>query len=424
VSAGDTGRSPWSGRSHAELATLTRELLLAGHMIDRASMPHLIGAYGPEEMRDVAIDEWMAASPVYTKRAQRLLGFEGDTVEVIFKGMQFDVGAPPEFLDFRYEVVDDHHGRFHLDHCGALMDVEPMGDELVRIMCHDIEDPTFDATATATNPRAQVRPVHRPPRAPADRNPHCEWTVTIVPEAEPLATPAGAVSLSSSKAGSLPLSTPPADLPTDDGDADYAGPLDPDLVAERFSSATLATILDEVGLQCQLLSRAGLVAVAERWGGDAALALGRRQLTGVAGLATKRLAAALGVGKDLAGVAEVLAVHPAFLPRAYVALRLEAAADELRVAIDPCPALEEGDGLTWAKILVDGGAGGDSALAAAVQCLLPTAQVARTGATSWRIWDDPSAPPAPDPEAVLLTEFSTGAQFAFQRVPNPTRRPT
>ena len=39
--------SPWSGRSHAELATLARELLLAGHMIDRASMPHLIGAYGP-----------------------------------------------------------------------------------------------------------------------------------------------------------------------------------------------------------------------------------------------------------------------------------------------------------------------------------------------------------------------------------------
>jgi hypothetical protein len=31
------------------------------------------------------------------------------------------------------------------------MDVEPMGEDYVRLMCHDIEDPTFDATAVATN---------------------------------------------------------------------------------------------------------------------------------------------------------------------------------------------------------------------------------------------------------------------------------
>lgn len=413
--------SPWSGRSHAELATLARELLLAGHMIDRASMPHLIGAYGPLEMRDVAIDEWMAASPVYTKRAQRLLDFEGDTVDVIFKGMQFDIGAPPEFLDFRYEVLDGQHGRFWLDHCGALMDVEPMGDELVRIMCHDIEDPTFDATATATNPRAQVRPVHRPPRMPVDRSPHCEWTVTIVPEADPLPTPPSAVSLAASNAGSLPLAVAPDDLPTDDGDNDYSFPVDSDLVTERFSSSTLARILDEVGLQCHLLSRSGMLAVADRYGAEAAVDIGRRQLTGVAGLATKRLAAAMGVGKDLDGVAEVLAVHPAFVPRAYVALRIERSDDSLVLSIDPCPALDEDDGLTWPALLVSGD---DVPLAAAVQCLLPTGQVERTGEATWRIWDDPTAEPAPDPEAVVLTEFSTGAQFSFQRIPDPVRRRT
>ncbi len=54
-----------------------------------------------------------------------------------------------------------------------------MGEAYVRSMCHDIEDPTFDATAVATNPKAQVRPVHRPPRQPADRHPHCRWTVVI-----------------------------------------------------------------------------------------------------------------------------------------------------------------------------------------------------------------------------------------------------
>ena len=46
-----------------------------------------------------------------------------------------------------------------------------MGESYVRSMCHDIEDPTFDATAVATNPKAQVRPVHRPPRASTDQHP-------------------------------------------------------------------------------------------------------------------------------------------------------------------------------------------------------------------------------------------------------------
>src|SRR5699024_5688856 len=130
----------------------------------------------------------------------------------IFKGMQFDIGAPPEFMDFRYTVHDDRHGEFHLDHCGALMDVEPMGEDYVRTMCHDIEDPTFDATAVATNPRAQVRPIHRPPRQPHARTPHCAWSVDIVAEADPLPLPPQSVRLAESEAANVPLAERPADM--------------------------------------------------------------------------------------------------------------------------------------------------------------------------------------------------------------------
>jgi len=269
---------PYVGRPHNELSDLARELLLAGHLIDRSGMPHVIGRFGRDTMRDVSIDEWMAASPIYTKRMQRLLDFEGDTVETIFKGMQLDVGAPPEFMDFRYVIHDDSHGEFRLDHCGALMDVEPMGDDFVQAMCHDIEDPTFDATAMATNPRAQVRPIHRPPRIPADRTPHCAWTVTIVAEAQPLPYPPQAEQLADSNAAHLPLAGPPGDLPTDDGWTDYAAPLDPDLTMERFSSATLASVMDEACLQGHLLSRAFLLHVADRSTVADALEIGAKQL--------------------------------------------------------------------------------------------------------------------------------------------------
>ncbi len=90
-------------------------------------------------------------------------------------------------------------------------------------MCHDIEDPTFDATAIATNPKAQVRPVHRPPRTPADREPHCAWTVIIDEVAPPVdrAPPyfvVGPHPRGRARAG------PPID-PAGDGRTDYAGPL-------------------------------------------------------------------------------------------------------------------------------------------------------------------------------------------------------
>ena len=143
---------------------LVPELLLIGQLIDRSGMAWCISAFGREEMAQIAIEEWASSSPVYTRRMQQALGYEGTDIYTIFKGLQLDIGAPPQFMDFRYTVHDRWHGEFHLDHCGALMDVEPMGPEYVRSMCHDIEDPTFDATAVATNPKAQVRPIHRPPR--------------------------------------------------------------------------------------------------------------------------------------------------------------------------------------------------------------------------------------------------------------------
>ena len=160
--------SRYADLTRDELALLVPELLLIGHLIDRSGMAWCIEALGREGMAEVAIDEWMAASPIYTPAdaaGARLR--QGDDVITIFKGLQLDIGAPPQFMDFRYTVHDPWHGEFHLDHCGALMDVEPMGEDYVVSMCHDIEDPTFDATAVATNPKAQIRPIHRPPRVAA-----------------------------------------------------------------------------------------------------------------------------------------------------------------------------------------------------------------------------------------------------------------
>ena len=43
----------------------------------------------------------------------------------------------------------------------------------------DSETLVIDATAAATHPCMKMRPIHRPPRNPGDRVPHCRWSVFI-----------------------------------------------------------------------------------------------------------------------------------------------------------------------------------------------------------------------------------------------------
>src|SRR5690349_7027742 len=309
--------SRYASLSHDQLVTLVPELLLMGQMIDRSGMAWCISSFGREEMLQIAIEEWMASSPIYTKRMQRALNYEGVDVVTIFKGLQLDIGAPPQFMDFRYTVHDRWHGEFQLDHCGALLDVEPMGEDYVRGMCHDIEDPTFDATALATNRRAQVRPVHRPPRVPADRNPHCAWTVVIdeshpevgfIPELEIVGrTRAAATELD------------PIDE-TEPGQADYSGPLLSDFDFGAFSHSALVRLADEVCLQMHLLNLSFVIAVGARAGADQALAteICTKQLIGVAGLAAERIHRALELPDGIGGAVEMLRLHPLLNPAAYV----------------------------------------------------------------------------------------------------------
>ncbi len=390
-----------------QLATLVPELLLAGHLIDRAGMPHAIAAFGRDGMRDVAIEEWMGASPVYTARMQAALGFAGGGVETIFKGMQLDVGAPPQFMDFRYRLHDRDHGEFWLDHCGALMDVEPMGDDYVVAMCHDIEDPTFDATAVATDPRAQVRPVHRPPRTPADRHPHCAWTVTIAPEHEALELPAITGRVATTRAAAVELT---AIDPDEDGVGDYSGPLLSDLRFSDMSHSALVRVAEEVCLQGHLLVLSYLMALEARLDDpEEVRAIGRKQLAGVAGLTSERLRAALDLPSGLDGAAAVLALHPALLPAAYVDATVD---DDERVLLrlgrtdaahvdGAWPALLDAEHLAPLDALLRGV---DPHLRATVVDDGPDALTLEVVAD-----DDP----APEADEVALTRFSTGADFAF-----------
>ncbi len=402
--AEDFTPSRYGDLSRDELARLVPELLLVGQLIDRSGMAWCIGAFGRDGMAEVAIDEWAAASPVYTRRMQKALGFEGDDVPTIFKGLQLDIGAPPQFMDFRYTLHDRWNGEFHLDHCGALMDVEPMGPEYVRVMCHDIEDPTFDATAVATNVHAQVRPIHRPPRLPADRSPHCAWTVRIDPAHPPVRATAECEANALTRAATVQLA--PID-PTGPGRSDYAGPVLSDLDFADFSHSALVRIADEVCLQMHLLSNGFRMAVAKRLPDAPADAhrLALRTLVGIAGIASERIMRAVEIPRDCAGAARLLALHPILNPAAYVV----ASTSDASMTVGHSPAHEDG---AWISLC---GPDEVTPLQAAVRALDPHLDVRVDGNDAgWTATVVRGDGPAKEFDEVAVTRISSGAGFDFE----------
>ncbi len=402
--------------SRAQLAVLGREWLLHGHLQDRVGMPLVHTGRTREEMQQVAIDEWMAASPIYSRRTQRALGFGNADVPTILKNIQLDIGAPHHFMDFRCRVDDADHGEFWLAHCGALLDVEPMGEDYVHGMCHAIEDPTFDATAVATNPRAQVRPVHRPPRVPAGREPHCHWTITIDPDNEAVEAHPNVATVERSKIAGVPIDDPAASAEAGGWD-DYSGDFDPDFELEDLSHRALVIALQEVAVQSHLLLRAFAVSMATRYDEETAHALLPQIFTGLAGMTAQRLVPVLQIEtRDGAAIARLLRLHPMFWPRTYVDLRVELVDDtRVRFALGPCPVLEEADGFTWFSQL---GGAGDRALDAIVQAVDRRAACHPVATRdderlAYEAVIDSDATPATEAPEIALAKLSGGATFVF-----------
>ncbi len=396
-------QSRYAQLSREQLAVLLPELLLIGQMIDRSGMAWCIQEFGREEMVQIAIEEWAGASPIYTRRMQRALNYEGVDVPTIFKGLQLDIGAPPQFMDFRYTIHDRWHGEFHLDHCGALLDVEPMGDDYVFGMCHTIEDPTFDATAVATNARAQVRPIHRPPRVPSDRHPHCAWTVIIDESYPPVEGIPALDIVAETRAANWELD---AIDPSDEGLADYSGPVVSDFDFGAYSHSALVRMADEVCLQMHLLYLSFAIAVRARAGSDIKLAdsICTRQLIGVAGLGAERIHKALRLPDGIDGVRKVFELHPLFNPLGYVNVE---SGDRLTVHRSPAH-----DDAAWISLCSPESVQPLQAIATAID---PRIEVRITGTgTDWTAELSETDSAAEELPEVSIAKVSGGATFEFQ----------
>ena len=165
-------------RSHREqLAVLVPELLLTGHLIDRAGMPWCTQAFGPDGMTAVAIEVGRRQPDLHAPHAAGA-GVRGRRRRDDLQGLQLDIGARPSSWTSA---------------TGSTTRSTVASSSTTAAPCW-----TSSRSATASSgdvPRHRGPDVrrdrggHQPEGAdaagapaapaPADRQPHCAWTVTI-----------------------------------------------------------------------------------------------------------------------------------------------------------------------------------------------------------------------------------------------------
>jgi len=317
-----------------QLLAIAHEYMLSGMLGSPGGSPTLAAAaVPPETSTAITIEEWMGSSPVYTHRMRRLMGIDGHDVPAIMKALQLDMGFVHQFMDVAYRVdpKNPNRGEFWLRHCGALLMVEPAGKAAVFTMCHTIEDPTFDATALATNPRARIRPIHRPPRVPPDRHPHCHWTIEISDAHDPVPAFPLAEQISRLPLAHLPNAVGGEEAP--ELYADYAGPFRPEFKLNQLTDGALAAVTREFQVQSHLKAAANEVSIAkhlEPARGRAAMEEGWLTPAWVVG---ERVARALGLGPAPEAVATLLAFTPVLPPG--FDRRVEVDGDRVSVTFTP-----------------------------------------------------------------------------------------
>ncbi|MEM1113603.1 MAG: hypothetical protein AAGI11_16940 [Pseudomonadota bacterium] len=302
---------------HALLAQYGRDIMLANHIHDRSGLAPVAIKFGLQAQTEIACDEWMSTSPIYNARNRRALNIQGDNVAVALKGLQVDIGAPHNYLNFHYEVVSDSEGYFWTSTCGPYNHVRDItqGDvDMQTQICHHMEDPTFDATVMAVHPNMRCRPVFRPPHGEVpDRGP-CKWRVSIEDDFVLAEDCPYLAQTSATLAAQFQFDTL---APSGDGLDDYSGEFKRDFCLEDLSHAALVSVCKEFMLDVFILNYAMYNAVAERHGEQHITEMAQEQYHHLAPVTVHRLRKLFAIeGDGVEAILKVLQLNP-FTPRGY-----------------------------------------------------------------------------------------------------------
>jgi hypothetical protein len=193
---------------------------------------------------------------------------------------------------------------------------------------------------------------------------------------------------------------------SDEGLADYSGPVVSDFDFAAYSHSALVRMADEVCLQMHLLYLSFAIAVRARAGSDIKLAdsICTRGLTGVAGLGAERIHRALDLPAGIEGIRKVFELHPLFNPIGYVNAEF---GDQLTIHRSPAH-----DDAAWISLCSPESIQPLQAIATAID---PRIEVRVTGtAIDWTAELSETDTAAKELSEVAIAKVSGGATFEFQ----------
>ena len=300
-------------------------------------MPLVHASRPREEMEQVAIEEWMAASPVYSRRTQRALALR--------RRRRAD---DPEEHPARHRRAAPLHGlplpgrrrRARRVLARALRRAHGRRADGRGVRARDV--PRRSRTRPSTRPRSRRTRARRCGRSTARRasRPTASRTATgrstidrrrRTGRRAPERRDRRAVA----RSRAIAIDEPDGDAEPGGWD-DYTGDFDPDFELEDLShSRARRRAAGGRGAEPPAVPRVPARGRAARTATTKRRAINPQVFTGLAGLTAQRLRDALGIdGDDATAIAKLLQLHPMFYPRTYVDLAVEVVDDDARALRD------------------------------------------------------------------------------------------
>src|ERR1700684_4493853 len=85
--------------SKEALVRLVRDFALIVHLLDRSMCAAIAMRFGGDVMKELAVEEWAGASPLYGERLRNVMHIDGAGVSAIFKVVQLDPGFPHHYMN-------------------------------------------------------------------------------------------------------------------------------------------------------------------------------------------------------------------------------------------------------------------------------------------------------------------------------------
>ncbi|MDD5093172.1 MAG: DUF6125 family protein [Dehalococcoidia bacterium] len=131
--------------------------------------------HGDDEAMACELIVWDKCYTYDPRRISQAMNIKGNDVAACLKALRLSPGFTMGFFDYTIDLKDPNYAIVTVNRCPSLFYFEREGEGRDFRICHELEQPTFQAHANYFNAAIKVTPLKLPPRKSKDETPCCQW---------------------------------------------------------------------------------------------------------------------------------------------------------------------------------------------------------------------------------------------------------